>query len=91
MTDERPQTDDRDPADAIDQTVQHVLRLAQTWARWDGEPMSSGGRFFTPHKAIRRVADHLLDHLAQLDAHVAGRISLAMAILPFPTCPDGEL
>jgi hypothetical protein len=35
-------------------------------------------RTYTPHKAIRRVADHLLDHLAELEARVAGR----------PTEPD---
>ena len=29
-------------------------------------------RVYTPQKAIRRVADHMLDHLAQLEAHVAG-------------------
>jgi len=77
MTDERPRIDDRDPADAIDQMVEHVLRLAETWTRWDGGPVTSGGRSYTPHKAIRRVADHLLDHLAQLDAHVAGIAPLA--------------
>ncbi|MFD5762744.1 hypothetical protein ACFWIZ_48350, partial [Streptomyces sp. NPDC127044] len=26
----------------------------------------------TPHKAIRRVADHLLDHLAELEARLVG-------------------
>lgn len=76
MTDERPQIDDRDPADAIDQMVEHVLRLVETWIRWDGEPVRSGDRLYTPHKAIRRVADHLVDHLAQLDAHLAGAAPL---------------
>jgi hypothetical protein len=27
---------------------------------------------YTPHKAIRRVADHLIDHLAELEARLAG-------------------
>ena len=40
----------------------------------EGEPP----RIYTPHKAIRRVADHLLDHLAELEARLAGR----------PTEPD---
>ena len=77
MTNERPKVDDRDPADLIDQMVEHVLLLAESWTRWDGKSVLSGDRFYTPHKAIRRVADHLLDHLAQLDAHVAGTAPLA--------------
>jgi hypothetical protein len=77
MSDERPQIDDRHPADAIDQMVEHVLLLSESWIRWDGRPVPSGDRRYTPHKAIRRVADHLLDHLAQLDTHLAGTASLA--------------
>jgi hypothetical protein len=33
---------------------------------------------YTPHKAVRRVADHLVDHLAELEARLAGE----------PTTPD---
>jgi hypothetical protein len=72
MTDERPAVDDRDPADAIDDMVEHVLRQAATWTAWDGRPRPIDDRVYTPHKAIRRVADHMLDHLAQLEAHLAG-------------------
>lgn len=72
MADDRPEVDDRDPADAMAQMVAHVLRLAETWGAWDGHPMPIDDRVYTPHKAIRRVADHMLDHLAQLEAHVAG-------------------
>jgi hypothetical protein len=35
-------------------------------------PRPAGDRVFTPHKAIRRVADHLVDHLAELEARLAG-------------------
>lgn len=72
MTDERPRVDQRDPADAIDQMVAHVLELAGTWLTWDGLPIGSGRRSFTPHKALRRVADHMVDHLTQLQAYTAG-------------------
>ncbi|WP_327683946.1 hypothetical protein [Kitasatospora sp. NBC_00458] len=58
--------------------VDHVLALAGTWTGWDGRPVTVDGRTFTPHKAIRRVADHLLDHLAELEARLAGE----------PTQPD---
>lgn len=71
--DDRPKVDDRAPADAIDGMVQEVLRLAETWTAWDGKPIPipSGQRVYTPHKAIRRVADHMIDHLAQLQAELA--------------------
>jgi hypothetical protein len=72
MTDDRPQIDDRDPADAIAEMVDHVLGLAESWILWDGRPIPSGDRIYAPHKAIRRVADHMVDHLAQLEAHLAG-------------------
>jgi hypothetical protein len=63
--------------------IDHVLALAETWPRWDGRPVEVAGedalpRAYTPHKAIRRVADHLVDHLAELEARLAGR----------PTEPD---
>ena len=63
--------------------VEHVLKLAATWPRWDGRPMTvpvdgEPPRTYTPHKAIRRVTDHLVDHLAEMEARLAGR----------PTEPD---
>jgi hypothetical protein len=64
MADERPEVDGRDPADAVAQMVADVLRLAETWGAWDGHPLPIDDRVYTPHKAIRRVADHMIDHLA---------------------------
>lgn len=84
MTDPAPAVDDRHPAEVVTDMVNHVLELAVTWPRWDGKPseVSVEGeevpRVYTPHKAVRRVADHLLDHLAELEARVGGR----------PTEPD---
>ncbi|MFF7994231.1 hypothetical protein ACFZDG_31180 [Kitasatospora xanthocidica] len=63
----------------VPEMVDHVLTLAATWTAWDGCPVvNADGRTYTPHKAVRRVADHLLDHLAELDARLAGE----------PTEPD---
>jgi hypothetical protein len=77
MPDPQPVVDDRDPADVIAAMVEHVLALAETWPRWDGEPVEVAvegepPRTYTPHKAIRRVADHLVDHLAEVAARAAG-------------------
>lgn len=74
-----PITDDRDPARMVMGMVEHVLALAATWTAWDGRPMPIDDRIYTPHKAIRRVADHLVDHLAEMEARLAGE----------PTSPDG--
>lgn len=52
--------------------VDHVLDLAATWTAWDGRPTHVDDRVYTPHKAIRRVADHLLDHLAELESRLVG-------------------
>lgn len=60
------------PADAVTAMVDHVLTLAATWPNWDGRPALVDDRVYTPHKAIRRVADHLIDHLAELEARLAG-------------------
>jgi len=77
VTDDTPDTDDRHPADVVGAMVEHVLGLASTWTRWDGTPAvvpveDEPPRTYTPHKAVRRVADHLLDHLAEVEARVAG-------------------
>src|SRR3982750_2853616 len=59
------------PAQAVTGMVGHVLALAETWTAWDGRPLAVDDRVYTPHKAIRRVADHLVDHLAELEARLA--------------------
>jgi hypothetical protein len=68
-----------DPTGLIPDAVERCLDLAGTWLAWDGRPLVSEatedipeGTVFTPHKAIRRIADHLVDHLAQIEALLAG-------------------
>lgn len=70
--DDSPATDDRNPAEAVTAMVDHVLALAATWTAWDGTPAHADDRVHTPHKAVRRVADHLVDHLAELEARLVG-------------------
>ena len=77
-SDDAPAVDERDPASLVPDAVDQVLRLAATWLAWDGAPRFSDGNAWTPHKALRRVTDHLLDHLAEIEAVLAGQ----------PTVPD---
>lgn len=61
--------------------VERTLALARTWLRWDGRPYVGADpeRIYTPNKALRRYTDHLLDHLAHIEALAAGVV----------TVPDG--
>jgi hypothetical protein len=92
---------DSSPTDAVVAAVERTLALAQTWPAWDGRPFlaEGGGRVFTPNKAIRRLADHLLDHYAEVQALLAGRaperdgwlgsqVTLASDLTPFT---EGDL
>jgi len=62
------------PGEAVEEAVRRSLALADTWIHWDGRPRVSedGDRIYTPHKALRRIADHLIDHLAEVEAQLAG-------------------
>lgn len=60
------------PAALVLGAVARALDLAGTWTAWDGRPLAFDDRVYTPHKAIRRIADHLVDHLAELEARLAG-------------------
>lgn len=62
------------PAQPVADAVERTLQLASTWLAWDGVPhvADDGSRVYTPNKAIRRQADHLLDHLAEVEALLAG-------------------
>lgn len=72
--------DTENPATAVVRAVEESLSMAATWLHWDGFPRVSddGDRIYTPHKAVRRIADHLVDHLAEVEALLAG----------VPTQPD---
>jgi hypothetical protein len=80
-TDGAPTVDDRDPSTLIPAAVDEILELAATWLAWDGAPVLSDGNAWTPLKALRRITDHLLDHLAEIEATLAGQ----------PTVPDSWL
>lgn len=75
---DRPVVSDEPVGRLIPDAVAHVLRVAQTWLAWDGVPVRADGNVWTPHKALRRVGDHLIDHLAEIECRLAG----------LPTVPD---
>jgi hypothetical protein len=58
------------PANIVPAMIADVLALARTWTNWNGKPITIDGRIMTPHKAIRRVVDHTIDHLAEAVARI---------------------
>lgn len=60
------------PAEVVAAGVARTLELARTWLAWDGVPIPAEDRIYTPNKVIRRYADHLVDHLAEIEALLAG-------------------
>lgn len=71
LLEDAPTTDERDPTELIPHAIDYILDLAGTWLAWDGRPHLADGNAWTPHKALRRVTDHLIDHLAELEALLA--------------------
>ncbi len=72
----RPAVTDADVAPLVPASVAEVLGVAEMWLGWDGRPVCRDGNAWTPHKALRRVADHLLDHLAEIECRLAGQLTL---------------
>jgi hypothetical protein len=62
------------PGAAVEDAVRRSLAFVDTCIHWDGRPRVrvDGDRVYTPHKAVRRIADHLIDHLAEIEAQLAG-------------------
>jgi len=64
------------PGQLVMDGVEACLALAQTWHAWDGRPVARAvdgkPNTWTPYKALRRITDHLIDHLHQVEALLAG-------------------
>jgi hypothetical protein len=71
-----PTVDDRDAAELVPAAVEEILDLARTWLAWHGKPIVGDGNVWTPHKALRRATDHLIDHLGEIECRLAGVPSL---------------
>lgn len=65
---------EKNPGELVADAVERCLQLAASWLAWDGRPRLSedGDRIYTPHKVIRRIGDHVVDHLAEAEALLAG-------------------
>jgi hypothetical protein len=72
---EKKKADGENPATLVVAAADGCLDLATTWLAWDGRPVARLGEepnVWTPHKALRRIADHLTDHLHEVEALLAG-------------------
>ena len=68
------------PGVVVEQSVEQCLESPDVAGV--GRPTlvtDNGERIYTPHKAVRRIADHVIDHLAEVEALLAG----------VETIPDG--
>ena len=63
-----------DPAAVVSTMIETSMDVMRTWVHWDGQPVSVDGRIYTPHKAVRRLTDHLIDHIAQIEAMLVGAV-----------------
>jgi hypothetical protein len=74
----RSVTTTENPAQLVVDGVERCLDLAATWPAWDGllihgeETGEGAGNEWTPLKALRRINDHLIDHLHEVEALLAG-------------------
>jgi hypothetical protein len=63
------------PAQLVVDGVERSLDIAATWLAWDGLPVKDTlhgvGDDWTPLKALRRINDHLIDHLHEVEALLA--------------------
>ena len=68
--------DEANPAELVVAAADGCLDLAATWLAWDGRPVArfdeGQPNVWTPHKELRRIADHLTDHLQEVEALLAG-------------------
>jgi len=68
--------DPGNPGQLVSDSVEACLEIAATWHAWDGRPVArtvdGKPNTWTPAKALRRITDHLIDHLQQVEALLAG-------------------
>jgi len=63
-----------EPYELILQATENALALAEGWIGWSSGATMSLGSAWTPHKTLRRIADHLIDHLCQIEARANNEV-----------------
>jgi hypothetical protein len=58
------------PDELVVEATEQALARAEGWIGWNGASQMSLGSAWTPHKIMRRISDHLIDHLCQVEARV---------------------
>lgn len=66
-----------EPDELILQATEEALAAAENWIGWSAGARMSMSSAWTPHKALRRLADHLIDHLCQVEARAVGEVAVA--------------
>jgi hypothetical protein len=61
-----------EPDELVLEATEESLARAESWIGWSSGALMAMGNAWTPHKALRRIADHLVDHLCQIEARSAG-------------------
>ena len=91
LTVEREAGDPGNPGQLVANSVEACLEIAATWHAWDGRPVARtvDGRpnTWTPAKALRRITDHLIDHLQQVEALLAWGSTPSSGDTPDPDGP----
>ena len=52
------------PDELVLLSTEDALERAAGWIGWNGRSTLSLGNAWTPNKALRRITDHLVDHIA---------------------------
>jgi hypothetical protein len=60
------------PDERVLTTIEDTLDLAGSWLGWNGIATIWGDSAWTPQKSLRRITDHFIDHLAQIECRIAG-------------------
>jgi hypothetical protein len=68
---------DPNPDELVILSTEDALERAASWIGWNGRSTLSLGNAWTPHKALRRITDHLVDHITQIECRVGGEAPVA--------------
>ncbi|SRR5260370_672411 len=60
------------PDERVLTAVEDTLDVAGSWLGWNGVATIWGDSTWTPQKSLRRITDHFIDHLAQIECRIAG-------------------